>query len=181
MKRQRGRGRKPNGQSNRPLESNVGGQKTRGSASQIFERYQQLARDASSSGDPVVAENYLQHAEHYLRIMRASQQAQRERADAEAEARDAEAAAQDDTATDAEQQTGGGSNPMDVVTPETGALVPEADAENSAEQPSGRRPRRPRRTRGKTSGSGDVTEAREALDAAGADDGPVTLDPAASA
>src|SRR5690606_3276489 len=43
--------------------------KIRGSASTIFERYCQLARDANASGDRVAAENYLQHAEHYYRIM----------------------------------------------------------------------------------------------------------------
>jgi hypothetical protein len=31
-------------------------------------KFQQLAKDAQSSGDPVVAQNYLQHADHYLRI-----------------------------------------------------------------------------------------------------------------
>jgi hypothetical protein len=35
----------------------------------IYDKYQQLARDASSSGDRIGAENYLQHAEHYYRLM----------------------------------------------------------------------------------------------------------------
>ena len=30
-------------------------------------KYQQLAKDAQSNGDPVIAQNYLQHADHYLR------------------------------------------------------------------------------------------------------------------
>ena len=30
-------------------------------------KYQQLAKDAQSNGDPVLAQNYLQHADHYLR------------------------------------------------------------------------------------------------------------------
>ena len=30
-------------------------------------KFQQLAKDAQSNGDPVVAQNYLQHADHYLR------------------------------------------------------------------------------------------------------------------
>ncbi len=30
-------------------------------------KFQQLAKDAQSSGDPVLVENYLQHADHYLR------------------------------------------------------------------------------------------------------------------
>ena len=42
--------------------------KIRGSASQIVEKYLALARDASTSGDRVRAENYLQHADHYYRV-----------------------------------------------------------------------------------------------------------------
>lgn len=36
---------------------------------QVYEKYQQLARDAASSGDRIAAENLLQHAEHYYRLM----------------------------------------------------------------------------------------------------------------
>ena len=60
---------------NRTFDSNGPEVKVRGSASHVFEKYLQLARDANSSGDRVMAENYLQHAEHYFRIM-AAQQAQ---------------------------------------------------------------------------------------------------------
>src|ERR1041384_7438388 len=54
-------------------ESNGPDVKIRGSAQQIAEKYAQLARDAQSSGDRVMAENYLQHAEHYNRIIAAAQ------------------------------------------------------------------------------------------------------------
>ena len=47
--------------------------KIRGSAQRIAERYAQLARNCASSGDRVMAENYLQHAEHYNRIIAAAQ------------------------------------------------------------------------------------------------------------
>jgi hypothetical protein len=47
--------------------------KVRGNASHIAEKYVQLARDAQASGDSVMAENYLQHAEHYFRIVSAAQ------------------------------------------------------------------------------------------------------------
>src|SRR3954453_3471011 len=86
MKRQRGRNRggggsggggggKPQAQNaNRAFDSNrPEGAKVRGNAQHVFEKYQQLARDASSAGDRVLAENYLQHAEHYFRLMRAMQ------------------------------------------------------------------------------------------------------------
>ena len=42
----------------------------------MAEKYLQLARDAHTGGDPVAAENYLQHAEHYFRIIAAAQAAQ---------------------------------------------------------------------------------------------------------
>jgi len=83
MKRQRGRNRKPGGggggnanaaNPNRSWDSqgpeNI---KVRGNAQTVYERYQQLARDAGSGGDRVLAENYLQHAEHYFRVLRALQ------------------------------------------------------------------------------------------------------------
>ncbi len=47
--------------------------KIRGTAQHIAEKYATLARDAQSSGDRVIAENYLQHAEHYNRIIAAAQ------------------------------------------------------------------------------------------------------------
>jgi hypothetical protein len=52
--------------------------KIRGTAQHITEKYSQLARDAQASGDPVAAENYLQHAEHYYRIIAAAQEQLRE-------------------------------------------------------------------------------------------------------
>ena len=73
MKRQRGRGRKPGNNNNRNFESNGPDVKIRGNAAHIYDKYMQLARDASSSGDRVMAENYYQHAEHYLRIVQATQ------------------------------------------------------------------------------------------------------------
>jgi hypothetical protein len=63
-------GRKPQtmgGQRN--FDSNGPNVKIRGSAAHIFDRYCQLARDANASGDRIAAENYMQHAEHYYRIM----------------------------------------------------------------------------------------------------------------
>lgn len=63
---------------NRTFDSSGPEVKIRGSASHVYEKYLQLARDANSSGDRVMAENYLQHAEHYYRILAvaAAQQAQ---------------------------------------------------------------------------------------------------------
>ncbi len=57
----------------RTYESSGPDVKIRGTAVQIAEKYTTLARDASSSGDVIMAENYLQHAEHYNRIIMAAQ------------------------------------------------------------------------------------------------------------
>jgi hypothetical protein len=58
----------------RVFESNGPDVKIRGNPSHIAEKYVQLARDAQSSGDPVAAENYYQHAEHYNRLIAAAQE-----------------------------------------------------------------------------------------------------------
>ena len=75
--RQRGRnnngGRKHLNPLSRSYESNGPDVKVRGNAAHVAEKYMQLARDAQASGDSVMAENYLQHAEHYFRILSAAQ------------------------------------------------------------------------------------------------------------
>ena len=53
----------------RSFESTGPDVKLRGTPAHIAEKYIALARDALSSGDPVLAENSLQHAEHYNRII----------------------------------------------------------------------------------------------------------------
>jgi hypothetical protein len=78
-KRARGRsgGRRPfSNSANRSFDSSGPDVKIRGTAAHIYEKYQALARDASSSGDRIAAENYMQHAEHYYRILVASNAAQ---------------------------------------------------------------------------------------------------------
>jgi hypothetical protein len=73
-KRMRGRNhRKGPNPLTRSYESNGGDVKIRGTALHIAEKYVQLARDAQSSGDRVAGENYLQHAEHYYRLVAAAQ------------------------------------------------------------------------------------------------------------
>jgi len=57
----------------RNYESNGPDVKIRGNAQHVAEKYTTLARDAQSAGDRVIAENYLQHAEHYNRIILAAQ------------------------------------------------------------------------------------------------------------
>ena len=76
-KRMRGRNnnhRKSHNPMARVYESNGPDVKIRGNPSHIAEKYMQLARDAQTSGDPVAAENYYQHAEHYFRLIAAAQE-----------------------------------------------------------------------------------------------------------
>ena len=83
MTRQRGRNRgsggggggngKPTQNVNRAFDSNGPDVKIRGHAQHVYDKYCQLARDAASAGDRVLAENYLQHAEHYFRVLRVLQ------------------------------------------------------------------------------------------------------------
>jgi hypothetical protein len=60
----------------RSYESNGPDVKVRGTPQHIAEKYVQLARDAHTASDTVMAESYLQHAEHYYRIIAAAQHAQ---------------------------------------------------------------------------------------------------------
>ena len=73
-KRMRGRNRRGHNPMTRVYESNGPDVKIRGTAHHVAEKYTQLARDAQSSGDPIAAEGYLQHAEHYYRILLAAQE-----------------------------------------------------------------------------------------------------------
>ncbi len=100
MKRMRGRGHRPGGggtggggggggglrhhggsgggiplNRNHVFDSNGPDIRIRGTSQQLFEKYLQLGRDATSGGDRVMAESYFQHAEHYFRILNAMNQA----------------------------------------------------------------------------------------------------------
>ena len=64
-----GGGRKNVPLKNQNFDSNGPDVRVRGNATQVYEKYLALARDASSAGDRVIAESYYQHAEHYYRII----------------------------------------------------------------------------------------------------------------
>lgn len=61
--RQQGQGR------THVYDSNGPDVRIRGTAHQVAEKYDALAKDAKASGDHIMAENYYQHAEHYIRII----------------------------------------------------------------------------------------------------------------
>ena len=79
-----GGGPRPQSSGNQPMNRNhvfdsIGpDMRMRGTAQQLFEKYLQLGRDATGSGDRVMAEGYFQHAEHYFRILNAMNQAQQQ-------------------------------------------------------------------------------------------------------
>tara|TARA_A100000164_G_scaffold335688_1_gene327959 strand:+ start:47 stop:580 length:534 start_codon:yes stop_codon:yes gene_type:complete len=81
-KRSRGRNqnRRTGPSRNQTFDSNGPSVRIRGNASQVHEKYIAMAQDASSAGDSISSENYLQHAEHYYRILAV----QREEAEARA-------------------------------------------------------------------------------------------------
>ena len=64
----------------RPLKKNgingfdnkISKQKLKGNPLEIKTKYESLAKDATSAGDRVAAENFMQHAEHFLRINNSS-------------------------------------------------------------------------------------------------------------
>jgi len=151
MKRGRGRGgRKPSNNMNRTLESNGPDVKVRGTAHQIFDKYQALARDAHASGDRIAYENYLQHAEHYQRIILAAQPAAQETT----AARSTEAGASEAGASEEEASE---------TTSETTEAVASEEEDASSEAPRrARRGRRTRSTRGNGRGDADTADDAEA-------------------
>ena len=48
-------------------------------ASKLIEKYNDLAREASSNGDKILSENYLQHADHFTRVMNEQDALKKER------------------------------------------------------------------------------------------------------
>jgi hypothetical protein len=69
--RNRGNGKRHPLSKSNTFESNGPEGKIRGTAQQVLDRYLALGRDATTSGDPISAEGYFQHAEHYYRMLHA--------------------------------------------------------------------------------------------------------------
>ena len=73
-RRSRGRGNGKRPQRNNNVDSHGPDVRVRGTVQQVHDKYLTLARDATSSGDRINAENYYQHAEHYYRIIAVQQE-----------------------------------------------------------------------------------------------------------
>lgn len=132
MKRGRNQRRRQGGQNpNRALDSNGPDVRIRGTANQIYDKYQALARDASSSGDRVKAENYLQHAEHYFRLIKSMQPPASQTPAAVADADGEQPQIEDDKAKR--------SQPEPEAPEDTSARVDETQEQAPAEEPKPRR------------------------------------------
>ena len=64
-----GNNRRPQARLNHVYDSNGPEGRVRGTAAQIVEKYESLARDANASGNKVLQQSFLQHAEHYQRVL----------------------------------------------------------------------------------------------------------------
>lgn len=153
---------------NRVFDSSGPEGKVRGTPQQIIDKYNQLHRDAQLSGDRVAAENFAQHAEHYLRLLAEAQrevdrarleqeeqnrqrQAERDRERSERlkAQEDMAAASEDDAAVAPEAQDAG----------EDAGLV---DTPESKPKPA-RKPRAPRKPKAKP--AAEETPAQDSGDA----------------
>ncbi|MTI03467.1 MULTISPECIES: DUF4167 domain-containing protein [Alphaproteobacteria] len=172
---------------NRVFDSSGPEGKVRGTPQQIIDKYNQLARDAQLSNDRVAAENFQQHAEHYLRMLseaqreiearreeqeRQNRERQAERDRERAERQEREAARQADPAEAPQPDVMDfGSEPAApesglVETPESQGAEPVEEAPAKKEKP----PRRPRARKPKAApaepeqaaaDNGDAPEAAE--------------------
>ena len=167
MKRGRNQRRRQGMNINRALDSNGPDVRIRGTANQIYDKYLALARDASSSGDRVKAENYLQHAEHYFRLIRSLQPPQQQQSQNDAVDADGEQPSITDNGEKTRRREN--NNNDGAVSAETASedtsddeKAPEAKAngadpeENEQRRPKRRRPRRP--VKGEDAASADTDE-----------------------
>ena len=78
----KGRGRNRNNSGKRPQgrsgNYDPNGGRNRGNAQQLLDKYLTLARDATTQGDRIAAENYFQHADHYYRVVYTRNEQQQE-------------------------------------------------------------------------------------------------------
>ena len=130
---------------NRVFDSSGPEGKVRGTPQQIIDKYNQLARDASLGNDRVAAENFQQHAEHYMRMLsEAQKEADQRREQQERENRDRQAQRDRDRGdrSDRDPQQQGRSDQDD-------------SAENAAPAAAPQPPREPEQPQRATPGFGD--------------------------
>jgi len=158
--RNKNRNNRPSGGNiiNRVFDSSGPDGKVRGTPQQIIDKYNQLHRDAQLSGDRVNAENFAQHAEHYLRMLaEAQREVEKQREEQDAANRERQAERDRERAERLKNQERAAADPSSMEQPDVGAdagLVetPEAKSEPAADEgkparkPRQRRPRQPKKT-----------------------------------
>ncbi|MDR9394947.1 MAG: DUF4167 domain-containing protein [Roseovarius sp.] len=181
---------------NRVFESSGPEGKVRGTPQQIIDKYNQLAHDTQLSGDRVAAENFQQHAEHYLRMLGAAQKEQEaRREDQERQNRERQAERDRDRARQQERDTGG--TPAAPAAADDPAQIPQPDVigETTGNGDSGlvetpeskpaEKPKRPRKPRAKKQaakgdapggGKGDDDSKADSADGGAAGDNTATPD-----
>jgi hypothetical protein len=170
---------------NRVFDSSGPEGKVRGTPQQIIDKYGQLARDAQLAGDRVSAENFQQHAEHYLRMLSEAQREQEaRREEQERQNRERQADRDRDRARRQEQEAasgghGGGSqgaqDPQNAPQPDL-HNAPQPDIVETSSGESGlvetpetrseEQPKRPRKPRQRKPAPTDTAEASDTPDAA---------------
>lgn len=171
QKNNRGRGRnnnnnrKPSNPLSRSYDSTGPDVKVRGNAQTVAEKYMTLARDAQSSGDRVMAENYLQHAEHYNRIVTQGQAQIQERQQRDDAAREQQEREQQEKTAVAAENTDEESEAADATT-ENADASDVAQSADSEEKPRRNQRRRaaPRQRRPRASEDGEDGKAAPKVD-----------------
>jgi hypothetical protein len=166
-RRSRGRpnGKRSFGQGpNRSFESNGPGVKLRGTAAQVFDKYLSLARDASTSGDRVSAENFYQHAEHYYRLHSTFNAEQKLRTESEQADDEEQRYQQEENRGNGEAQTSSGatvekaesSNASEVETANSSPDSSDQSDDDGEDSP--KAPAKPRRRRRSSAAKNDEAE-----------------------
>jgi hypothetical protein len=145
MKSSRSRSRSKNNRNRPPQGGNVVNRvfdssgpegKVRGTPQQVIEKYNQLARDAQLSNDRVAAENFQQHAEHYLRMLSEAQREvdnRREEQERQNRERQAERDRERAERQEREAQTGGKDNSNNNDQRHDPSQSPQPDVQESDE------------------------------------------------
>ena len=131
--------------------------KVRGTPQQIIEKYQTLARDAQLSGDRIAAENFLQHSEHYSRMLGEAQreQAERQAQDQQGRQQQSEQRRDDQQGGSSGDEGGNGLSTMDVNGSDEGASDLVETPESTSGEGKAPRSRGTRTRRSSRSGSGN--------------------------
>lgn len=172
QKNNRGRGRnnnnrKPSNPLSRSYDSTGPDVKVRGNAQTVAEKYMTLARDAQSSGDRVMAENYLQHAEHYNRIVAQGQAQIQERQQRDEAAREQQEREQQEKAAEAAENAEDVAETTEAIAENVDAVASDATQPSDSDEKPRRNQRRrtgPRQRRPRANENGEEAVAKPKAD-----------------